>query len=102
MIDYHLHTRLCKHASGEVSEFIEHALNSGISEIAFTDHIPLPDNFDIEHRMTYNQMDIYQNWITHARTRFPDINIKFESKQIITKDLKIIWTNFYQLLNSML
>jgi len=76
MIDYHLHTRLCNHASGEVYEFIERALELGISEIAFTDHIPLPEDFDLEHRMTLSEMEIYQRWINDAKTRYPEIKIK--------------------------
>jgi len=77
MIDYHIHTRLCRHASGEVNEFVERALKLGISEIAFTDHIPLPENFDIEHRMAYKEMEIYQHWIDDAKIKYPDIKIKF-------------------------
>jgi histidinol-phosphatase (PHP family) len=77
MIDYHLHTPLCKHASGEVHEFIERALQLNISEIAFTDHIPLPENFDIDHRMTYDEMDLYQKWIEKARIKYPELKIKF-------------------------
>lgn len=77
MIDYHLHTKLCKHASGTVDEYVEQAINLGITEIAFTDHVPLPDMFDIEHRMTFEEMEVYQLWIDEARRRYPEMTIRF-------------------------
>jgi len=39
--DYHVHTFRCGHAGGASREFVEAALARGLSEIAFTDHIPL-------------------------------------------------------------
>ncbi len=39
--DYHVHTFRCGHAGGESREFVEKAIERGLSEIAFTDHIPL-------------------------------------------------------------
>ncbi|MGH9442406.1 MAG: histidinol-phosphatase HisJ family protein [Thermoanaerobaculia bacterium] len=39
--DYHVHTFRCGHAGGASREFVEKAIERGISEIAFTDHIPL-------------------------------------------------------------
>jgi histidinol-phosphatase (PHP family) len=76
MIDYHIHTKLCKHASGEVYQYVENCINAGIKEMAFTDHIPLPRNFDSSHRMGYHEMDIYCNWIDEARNRYPEIKIR--------------------------
>ncbi len=40
-VDYHLHTRLCGHASGEISEYLEQAVRVGIQEVGFSDHLPL-------------------------------------------------------------
>jgi histidinol-phosphatase (PHP family) len=39
--DYHVHTARCGHAGGEMREYVEAALAKGLSEIAFTDHVPL-------------------------------------------------------------
>ena len=77
MIDNHIHTKLCKHAEGEVFEYVEKAILRGITEIAFTDHIPLPDNFDIAHRMVLNEMESYARWIDHAKKKYPEIIIRF-------------------------
>lgn len=77
MIDNHIHTKLCKHAEGEVYQYVEAAINIGITEMAFTDHIPLPDNFDIAHRMQMKELDIYAEWISGIRSRYPEITIRF-------------------------
>lgn len=39
--DYHIHTPLCGHASGEPREYVEQAIVVGLSEIGFSDHLPL-------------------------------------------------------------
>jgi len=75
MIDYHVHTKLCKHAEGEMQQYIESAISAGLSEIAFTDHIPLPGNFDITHRMHIDEMEIYLGWIEKFRSHYPEIKI---------------------------
>ena len=77
MIDYHNHTRLCKHAEGELNQYVERAILLGITEIAFTDHMPLPNEFDIAHRMSEKEMDIYSEWVIKAKSRYPEIKILF-------------------------
>ena len=39
--DYHVHTFRCGHAGGASREFVSRAVERGLSEIGFTDHIPL-------------------------------------------------------------
>jgi histidinol-phosphatase (PHP family) len=75
MIDYHLHTKLCKHAQGEIDEYVEAAVSAGLSEIAFTDHIPLPDNYDTAHRMYAHEIDIYLNWVASCKEQYSEIQI---------------------------
>ncbi len=77
MIDYHIHTRLCKHAEGEIHSYVEQAIKLGLKEIAFTDHIPLPDNFDIAHRMSYEEIDTYAGWVIKMQSLYPEITIRF-------------------------
>ena len=62
--DYHIHTKLCKHAEGDVSEYRAVALKRGIPEICFTDHMPSPDGYDIPHRMEMSQVQSYKSMIT--------------------------------------
>lgn len=39
--DYHVHTFRCGHAGGASRDFVLRALDRGLAEIAFTDHVPL-------------------------------------------------------------
>lgn len=39
--DYHVHTFRCGHAGGASRDFVRRALERGLGEIAFTDHVPL-------------------------------------------------------------
>jgi histidinol-phosphatase (PHP family) len=39
--DYHVHTFRCGHAGGASRDYVLQAIDRGLSEIAFTDHIPL-------------------------------------------------------------
>jgi len=41
MIDYHIHTTLCNHAEGTMDEYIRHAIDKGLREICFLDHLTL-------------------------------------------------------------
>ena len=44
MIDYHIHTKLCGHASGEMAEYVECAIAAGVKEMGFSDHMPMVTN----------------------------------------------------------
>ncbi|MGD9898093.1 MAG: histidinol-phosphatase HisJ [Calditrichaceae bacterium] len=74
--DYHIHTKLCKHAEGEMEAYVERAIEKGLKEIAFTDHIPLPDQFDIAHRMSLQEIDLYLERIFELKNQYPEIIIK--------------------------
>ena len=39
--DYHVHTFRCGHAGGASRDFVHRALERGLGEMAFTDHVPL-------------------------------------------------------------
>ena len=41
LADYHVHTFRCGHAGGASRDFVLQAIDRGLSEIGFTDHIPL-------------------------------------------------------------
>jgi histidinol-phosphatase (PHP family) len=77
MIDNHIHTKLCKHAEGDVFDYVESAINQGINEIAFTDHIPLPNDFDLAHRMHLDEFETYARWVLKAKEKYPEIKIRY-------------------------
>ena len=37
-VNYHTHTKRCKHAGGSDEEYIESAIKSGFQELGFADH----------------------------------------------------------------
>jgi histidinol-phosphatase (PHP family) len=39
-VDYHVHTRLCGHATGEPADYVREAIERGLREIGFADHMP--------------------------------------------------------------
>jgi histidinol-phosphatase (PHP family) len=75
MRDYHVHTFLCRHASGTVEEYVEAAIGRGIEEICFTDHMPMPEERYTYNRMLMEEIDIYFHDIEAARTKYPGITI---------------------------
>jgi len=61
--DYHIHTKLCKHAEGEASAFCARAVELGLPEICFTDHVPNPDGYDPANRMRLDQFESYRKMV---------------------------------------
>lgn len=39
--DYHVHTARCGHAGGATRDYVLHAVERGLTEVAITDHVPL-------------------------------------------------------------
>ncbi len=78
MIDYHTHTRLCRHARGEMRDYVMEAISKNFKELGISDHMPLPDSFDPEHRMTIDEFEVYKNWFNSVVDEFNgEIKIRF-------------------------
>ncbi len=77
LIDYHVHTYLCKHATGTPKEYVESAIRSGLSEIGFSDHCPWPAGFDPRYRMLANEFPDYRKLIADLKQQFPQIKIRY-------------------------
>lgn len=58
MFDYHVHTPLCKHATGSPALMIQAALEKGLKGIAFLDHLTLPP-LPGENSMQINDIPLY-------------------------------------------
>ncbi|MFQ5454694.1 MAG: histidinol-phosphatase HisJ [Nitrospirota bacterium] len=76
LVDYHIHTYLCKHADGTIEEYIKRAGEIGLSEIGFSDHAPMPEWYDPEHRMKRGELPLYLKLIEKMRSVFPEQRIK--------------------------
>lgn len=51
MIDLHMHTSRCGHASGTVREFVEAGRAAGVDVMCFTDHLPMPPAYPQHYTM---------------------------------------------------
>ena len=74
--DYHTHTPLCRHATGEPTELAAEAVRLGLKEMGFSDHAPMPrDDFD-DWRMRVGNLDRYVAGVEQARRDHPELAIK--------------------------
>ena len=65
--DYHTHTPLCHHATGEPEAYIDAALAAGLTEYGISDHAPAqPEPFD-DWRMLASDLPAYEAWVERAR-----------------------------------
>jgi len=70
MIDLHNHTILCNHAVNSMDEYIKEAIKNGVYIYGFSDHAPM--EFDEKYRMSFEDMDIYENWIDSLKEKYKD------------------------------
>ncbi len=81
--NYHTHTNRCGHAGiSEDREYVERARANGITQLGFSDHVPVPELAyqDSEHQMHISEVDEYIESIRNLQTENPDmkINVGFE------------------------
>ena len=76
IVDYHMHTPLCKHAVGEPEEYAKRAIERGIGEIGFSDHCPMPVTYDPDWRMEIGQYAEYIDLVLRCRKAFPQLSVK--------------------------
>lgn len=87
MKDGHVHSPYCPHGTKDsFEEYINIALNKGLDEISFTEHLPLP-NMPIERKlfddcaMSYKDTKLYINDVLNLKNKYRDkikINLGFE------------------------
>ncbi|HUK82458.1 MAG TPA: histidinol-phosphatase [Verrucomicrobiae bacterium] len=68
--DYHMHTPLCKHATGPMEAYVERAIDLGLREIGFSDHNPLPRGLAANVRMAEGELDYYVNRVLDLRFQY--------------------------------
>ena len=72
--DYHVHTARCGHAGGSMRAYVEAGIARGLSEIAFTDHVPLyflpGDDPDPGIAMTRSELPGYVDEVLALREEF--------------------------------
>src|SRR5262249_13456851 len=73
--DYHMHTPLCRHATGHPAEYAREAMRKGLPEIGFSDHSPMPEPFD-DWRMDIGDLPRYFELVDEAREKTPGFPIR--------------------------
>ncbi|HEY3204685.1 MAG TPA: histidinol-phosphatase HisJ family protein [Thermoanaerobaculia bacterium] len=72
--DYHVHTYRCGHAGGKSRDYVLRAIERGLSEIGFTDHIPLYFLPEVERdprlAMREDQFEDYVHEVEDLREEF--------------------------------
>ncbi len=68
--DLHNHTPLCKHAKGEIDEYIKSAIEQNIKYFGFSDHAPM--KFDKKYRMSFEDMREYEESLQEAKKKYQD------------------------------
>jgi histidinol-phosphatase (PHP family) len=80
LIDYHVHTARCGHARGEMAAYVQRAIQAGLPEMGFSDHIFLywmaSEERDPELAMSEPEFDTYVEDVLRLRREFPDIEIR--------------------------
>lgn len=80
LVDYHMHTARCGHAGGTMEEYVEMAIERGLHEIGFSDHIPmywLPEaKRDYTIAMPMEQLEAYVEDVHRLQARYPEIPIR--------------------------
>ncbi len=74
--DYHMHTPLCRHATGEPVDYARRAVELGLTEIGFSDHSPMLRNDFDNWRMRNDQLDEYVSKVRLAQKTFPQLTIR--------------------------
>ena len=87
LANYHTHTSRCGHARGEDREYVEHAIESGMRVLGFSDHCPwiYDDGYVSSSRMLPSELDGYFSSLLSLKKEYEkDITmyIGFEAEYI--------------------
>ena len=76
LVDYHIHTKLCGHAIGEPADYVRAAVERGLGEIGFADHMPLLRIRDDHLTMEPHELPDYVRMVEGARGVADGITIR--------------------------
>ena len=83
--DYHVHTKHCNHARGNVEDYVKQAIKINLGEIGISDHFPmnlLPEEAHIQdYAMKLDQFSGYLDECQQAKSKYKDkISVKTASE----------------------
>jgi histidinol-phosphatase (PHP family) len=67
MNNYHTHTFRCRHAEGDIDDYVRRAISANMAELGFSDHVALPDERWSDMRMGQSEVGDYLSAIAEAR-----------------------------------
>ncbi|GAA0741116.1 histidinol-phosphatase [Clostridium oceanicum] len=73
--NYHTHHYRCKHAKGEIEEYVKAAKNKGLEEIGISCHAPFKDSRVLGDRMDYSELKTYLKEIDEVNNKYPSIKV---------------------------
>lgn len=81
--NYHTHTKRCRHASGEMEEYVQAAVAGGICRMGFSEHAPFrfPGGYESGYRLPAAEVQDYIREGTELREKYADrieLSIGFE------------------------
>ena len=81
--NYHTHTYLCGHATGEIEDYIKTAIQNGIKYMGFSEHFPIrfENGTQSGYRLMLEDKDLYFSTLYALREKYKgeiDIKIGFE------------------------
>src|SRR5690349_21167067 len=85
LVDYHVHTARCGHAAGAMERYVERAIEAGLSELGFSDHLFMywlpADQRDPELGMAEWEHDFYIQDVERCRSRYrSDVTIRLATE----------------------
>ncbi|MHB8171881.1 MAG: histidinol-phosphatase HisJ family protein [Thermincolia bacterium] len=80
LLDYHIHTELCGHAQGDMEEYVQVAIDRGLVEMGFNDHLPMyfrpVEERDAAIAMREDQVPGYLERVRQLAQAYPQIIIR--------------------------
>ncbi|MBA2362323.1 MAG: histidinol-phosphatase HisJ family protein [Chloroflexia bacterium] len=80
LFDYHMHTYLCGHAVGSAEEYVLAAIQGGLVEVGFAEHIPMywlpPAQRDPTIAMPEESFEGYVRTVLDLRDAYPEITVR--------------------------
>lgn len=77
LIDCHIHTERCGHATGTVDDYVRAAVKRGLVGMAITEHLALPEEFDPHRHLSMPACDLedYLVEVDLTAQRYPEITV---------------------------
>lgn len=69
LTNYHTHCDLCKHAEGNVEDYVKQAVKDGFDLLGMSDHVPYPD-YDYGYRMEFAEIWDYICDVRDAQKKY--------------------------------